>query len=242
LPISWLLAASLALATSACQTVQYRQIQGDFEAAVLADNAQLNPVIDRSTELYEEVAGSLTDERIGKLDPKLRANAWMLRAFSEWRSGQLAKARASAGSGVDAKPAESSRDDVLLQLIPALVIDSEIMNAWVAAGRVTDAAAYAGSQEKDFGTALARVDKAKGRIGPATPLGTIYYVEYQRWRIIQNWREVISRIPDEQRDERRAARERAQVDGKALKDAAQESRDAIPESNFLRQQILAVGG
>lgn len=236
------LVALLALAAPACTTFEYRQVQGDFEEAVLADNAQINPIIDRSQELYEEVAAELTDERIAKLDPRLRANAWLLRSFSEWRSGQLAEARKSAEQGLEADPVEHSRDDILLHLIPALVIDSEVMTAWGASGRQTDPAEYAASWEKDFGTALAKVAEAKARIGPATPSSTTYYVEYQRWRILQNWREVINSIPDAQRAQRTVARDRAKVDGKALQDAAQESRDAIPATHFLRQQIVAQGG
>jgi hypothetical protein len=238
----WVLVALLALATPACSTFQYRQVQSDFEEAVLAENAQLNPVIDRSEELYREVAGTLTAERIAELDPKLRANAWMVRSFSEWRSGQLTKARDSAKAGLEAKPVANSRDDVLLHLIPALVIDSEVMDAWVNSGRQTDPVEYETSQEGDFGTAIEKVDEAKGRIGPATPPSTAYYVEYQRWRLLQNWREVIKNIPDARRAERIAAWSRAKVDGKTLDQAAKESRDAIPNAHFLRQQIVAHGG
>jgi hypothetical protein len=238
----WVLVALLALATPACSTFQYRQVQSDFEAAVLADNAQLHPVIDRSEELYREVAESLTAERIAGLDPELRPNAWMVRSFSEWRSGQLTKARESANEGLEARPVANSRDEVLLHLIPALVIDAEVMDAWVDSGRRTDPVEYETSQEEDFGTAIEKVGEARGRIGPATPPSTAYYVEYQRWRILRNWLSVIAGFPDTEPAEMRAASSRAKVDGKTLDQAAKESRDAIPATHFLRQQIVAQGG
>ena len=230
----------LVLTAVACSTLHYRQIQSDFEQAVLADNAQLDPIIDRSDALYREVAAALTNERIAQLDPQLRANAWMIRAFSEWRSRQLARALASAERGRAAGPVAHSRDDVLLHLIPALVIDSEVMQAWLDAGQTTDPALYASTQETDFRTAVAKIDEARARLGPATPLSTRYYAAYQRWRVLQNWRGVIREIPD--RPARKAARDRAQVGGKPLKEAAAAARDAIPANHFLALQIRAEGG
>ncbi len=229
----WVLVALLVLASVGCATFEYRNVQSEFEEAVISDNAQLDPVIDRSEELYRAVAKSLTDERIAGLDPKLRANAWMIRAFSEWRSGQLAQSRTSATAGLNENPVAHSRDDILLHLIPALIIDSEIMIGWIDAGRRTDPDTYRRSQERDFATAIDKVDEARARIGPPTPRSTAYYVEYQNWRILQNWRLVISKIPD--RDERRAARDRAKVGGKTLAQAAHASRDSIPQGHPLRQ-------
>ena len=190
----WVAIALLALAIPACSTFQYREVQSDFQEAVRADIEERNAVIDRSEGLYQEVVASLTPERINNLDPKLWANAWMIRAYSEWQIGELGKAKESAEKGQGANPVENSRDDVLLHLIPALIIDSDVMNVWVAAGGKTDPVVYADSQENDFKLAIKKVGQAKKRFGPATPVSTKYYVEYQRWRVLQNWRTVVSGI------------------------------------------------
>jgi len=232
--------ALVALSLVGCPTLGYREVQARFEEAVLADNDQLDPIIDRSEALYREVAASLSADEIEGLDEDLRANAWMIRSYSEWRSGQFAEARVSAAQGIAADPVEHSRDDVLLHLIPALVIDSEIMRDWLAADGRTDPDQYAGSQENDFSTALEKVAESRSRVGVSTPPSTTYYVEFQRWRILQNWRQVIQGIPD--RTARNAARDRAKVDGQPLKDAAQASADAIPATHFLSARITSAGG
>ncbi len=89
---------------------------------------------------------------------------------------------------------------------------------------------------------MEKIDAARSRIGPATPASTGYYVEYQRRRILQNWRTVINGIPDAQRNERRATRAKALVGGKTLDEAARKSRNAIPDGHFLRQRIVAQDG
>lgn len=236
---SWLLTIVIALAAVGCTTTEYRQIQSDFEQAVRSDNAQL-ALIDRSGLLYEAVATELSDQRIAELDEKLRPNAWLLRSFSEWRSGKLTEARASAQKGLDANPQAGSRDDVLLHLMPALVIDSEIMTAWAGAGKVTDPANYNASQKRDFETALEKLDDATETFGLNTPQSTKHYVEYQRWRIIQNWREVISRIEDG--PTRIDAKDAALVNGKTLKAAAEAAKNSIPPDDPLRLQIIEQGG
>ena len=55
-----------------------------------------------------------------------------------------------------------------------------------------------------------------------------------------NVREVIKCIPEHA--DRTAAGREAKVDGKTLTEAAKDSRDAIPEGHFLRQEIIAQGG
>jgi hypothetical protein len=243
--IRWALIASLLLvatAATACKTIQYRKVQSQFEEAVRADLEERNPVIDRSDDLYREVVAALTDGQISQLDPKLKANAWMIRSYSEWRRGKFEEADTSAKAGLKANPVKSSRDDILLHLIPALVIDSEVMKAWIAGGEKTDPDLYARLQEEAMRLAIRKLDTTKRRFGQATPASTKYYVDYQRWRILQNWRTLVTKIPSSEAAARSAALARAKVDGKSLKQAAIDSRDAIPEYHFLRQQISAEGG
>jgi hypothetical protein len=124
--------------------------------------------------------------------------------------------------------------------MPTLVIDSQVMQQWRAAGERTDVGQYKALQ-KDFTTALAQIDTSMGRYGPTTPNSTRYYVHYQRWRMMQNWRAVIAAIAD--REERQNAQAAAEsMLGKPLKAAVQEARDAIPTAHFLHQQIVSQGG
>jgi hypothetical protein len=233
------LAAAVAL-TAGCATLHYRDIQADFERAVEADHAeQLQPVID-STALYAAVVDNLSDQQIEALDPKLRANAYLIRSFSAWRARQLELATKSAEAGVrEPGLVANSRDDVLLHLVPALVIDSEIMARWRAADRKTSQDDYP-SYEMDFKTAVEKLDAAAGRIGPPTPESVVHYVTYQRWRIYQNWRGVISGIDDPQT--RQTAKDNAKQGGKSLKQAAAAAKQTIPAGQALHQIMTAQGG
>jgi hypothetical protein len=94
-----------ALALAACASVDYRDVQRDFGAAVLADNVRAADALGALTgseaeRLYGEVRARLTDERIRALDERLRPNAHALRAVAEWRTGRLAEARGTAQAGL----------------------------------------------------------------------------------------------------------------------------------------------
>ncbi len=227
----WLFVALALVAASCPRTLAYREVQEDFETAVLTDGAGLDP---------REVAASLDDARIAQLDPKLRANAWLLRAFAEWRSGALADAKASAGRGISAGPVSGSRDDVLLHLLPALLIDTQVMDAWQAGPKTPTLESYRAGPARDLTTALASLSDAERRIGPATPASTEHYLAYQRWRILQNWREIISHLPSAAA--RNTARAEAQQDGRILREAADAARDSIPRGSPLRHRISTQGG
>ncbi len=229
---SLLLAVSLALVAASCpRTLAYRAVQDDFETAVLADGPGLDP---------QAVVASLDDARIARLDSELRANAWMMRSFSEWRAGALDAAKVSSERGVRAGPVPGSRDDVLLHLVPALVVDSQVMDAWQAGSRTLALADYRAGPGRDMATALAKLEEAQRRYGASTPVSTKHYVAYHRWRLIQNWREIISHLPTPA--ERNAAREQARQDGRSLREAADAARDAIPAGQPLRQRIAEQGG
>jgi hypothetical protein len=230
----------LAVGLAGCPTLHYPKIQSDFQEAVRIDNGtSVQPFTDSSTdELFEDIVRRLSDESIAKLDRRLRPNAWLLRSYSAWRAGDLKDARSSASKGLDAGPADGSRDSVVLTLMPALVIDSEIRERWRADGKVVEPAAYQ-SYERDFATALQKLDAAERQKTAATPLSALYYLQYQRWRILQNWRQVIGTIPE--RTERNDARSSAELKlgGVKLKAAGEKARDAIPPGHQLRALIAA---
>jgi hypothetical protein len=256
----WLVLSWLLLAVTACaglsgmtvgpvETLNYRNVQQRFDEAVQQDNPEtlqraLQPFTEQNNAdlLYQQVANELSDERIANLDARLRANAWLLRGVSEWRLGQLDAALASAQAGLrEPQLRPNSRDAVLLTLLPALIIDAEIQRDWRLAGSKLTAAEYPAYQTK-FETAMKEFAKAEQAIGPATPDGAVYYLRYQKWRVLQNWRAVIGSIDD--RNARNNARQAAKnvLGGDDLRKAALKQRDQIPQNYPLRQLITTQGG
>lgn len=244
---SWIfLAWIVLLVVAGCTTFQYRSVQSDFERAVRIDNGEsLSPFTEESSsEAYREIINQLSEKRIKELDQRLQANAWLLRSFSSWRVGNLGEARGSASKGIrEGQPPAHSRDQVLLLLVPALVADSETMNAWLDAGKKTTSQVYENIHEKDFKLAWDKLLEAEQEIASPTPESTIYYVQYQKWRILQNWRQVISSFPASEVAERRAARERAKDKvGKDLRSAAENAKNKIPSDHTLHKLIETRGG
>jgi hypothetical protein len=77
-----------ATASTVGSTLDYREVQRDFNSAVQADNVRTAEGLGALTstnaeQLYEDVRIRLTDEQISRLDERLRPNAYALRAVSE---------------------------------------------------------------------------------------------------------------------------------------------------------------
>jgi hypothetical protein len=243
----WIVVASILLLVGAgCATFQYRDVQIDFERAVRIDNGEtVSPFTeDNGSAAYQAIIDRLTEEQINNLDDRLKANAWLLRSYSSWRVGDLADARKSANKGLkQGTLRDASRDKVLLLLVPALVVDSETMTTWVGAGRRTSSRNYMDTHEKDFKLAWDKLITAEQQIGEPTPNSTSYYVQYQKWRILQNWRQVIDSFPRGEDTERRAAKDRAKVKvGDALRRTAEKAKDQIPADHTLHKLIEAQQG
>jgi hypothetical protein len=215
-----------ALLLSGCfETLNYRHIQDDFNAAVAADNeVSTVPTADPvgvltsgdAQQRYQEIAARLSDKDIDRLDKRLQPNAYALRAVAQWRCGKLIEARNSATKGLALdNVANSPRDQMVLKIIPALVIDKELVAKFRAAGRAVNEATYNITYPKDFATAAQILKDATNAAQPATPDAVIFYVHLQRWRVLQNWRVVISMI-DGGAPRGAEARTRAQDGAKTL--------------------------
>ena len=229
---------AVAVTAAACQTSGYRNTQKRFDEANRSDAP---PAV------YAEIVEDLDSEKIEGLDPKLHANAWMILAYAQWKTGRLEDAVSSAERGSRASGLEAgTRDAVFLELLPALVVDSEIAADWEKAGRGLSAADYA-DYERKFRTGYGELLAAERAIQPTTSEAAKFYVAYQRWRILNNWRLVIASIatadgqPDftAQGDAGTAA---AGIVGSSLKQAANAARDQIPADDPLRELISAQGG
>lgn len=213
----WTLLSLACLSLSGCglfRTVEHRSLQDEFSAAVRADNNPNHAAFTYENP-YQPVLDRLTDEKLRDLAPKLLPNAYMMRAVAAWRTGDLALARSSASAGLNPElehpAAQGTREDVLLHLLPALVYDSEATRAWIAAGRALTHDGYFGAGQQSeagvddsFAAAFESLQDAIGRFDDeVTPEGVRDYCNYQAWRILLNWEEVLTTL--EPRETRRAA-------------------------------------
>jgi len=231
----------LSLVLCGCSTFEYRSIQSEFEVAAQGDNYTSATTFTESSVFtdpgYEAVLEKLDADYIEQLDEKLRPNACMLKAVSEWRVGKLKEAHVSAIQGLAANPIEHSRDKVVLTLIPALIIDSEIHKNWLNSGKSFSSEEYA-TAKRDFVTALNFVAVAESEFGPATPESAKYYCYYQKWRLIQNWWQVIIKQPEGTSAQLRDEAKR-HLGGKNPVEAAEETKAKIPSNHQLRLLIEA---
>lgn len=245
---------------SSVRTFQYRAVQADFMAAVRDDNvAAVDPLAKSAAGAgYPQIVEQLTPERIAELDPRLRPNAWVIRAYSQWGAAGTpgadtqrltTDAVASAESGIGSIAAsglpKGSRDEVLLTLLPALAIDRHVGADWDRRGRALTPQSYASDFAPRFEGAVTRLDAAADAETAATPNDAKYYLTYQRWRIVQNWSAVILSIAgaDATRSAREAALTKLQAPNgvTTLTKYGDTLRDAIPDGHPLRALIAAQG-
>lgn len=237
--LRYVVSAIFLVTLSACGTLDYRQVQSDFASAVAADNQwSVSPFGANASEgLYIGVESELSRENIEKLDARLRANAWLLRAVSEWRLGKYTEAHASAAAGLrEIQPAqEGSRDHIMLSMLDGLIIDSEL-RAKYNPKESLGLEAYERDFSSDFATGLVQLDRGLTAAGDATPPEIVWYYRYHRWRILNNWGLVISRI--EPQADRRTARSAAEsVVGGKLTEAAKREYLEIPRQHPLAELI-----
>lgn len=194
------MALALLLTLASCRTILYREVQSDFNRAVDADNARAeSPFVD----WYQSVTDTLTDDYIAKLDEKLRPNAWMLRGFSEWRSGNYSNANNSAAKGwqeierqkTTAPNLASSRDGIVLTMLPGLVQDSRLRDRLQATGTHLTVDGYQTNFLPQFKAVLTQFREAKQDFAAPTPPAVKIYWDFQTWRVLQNWRFTIGKLP-----------------------------------------------
>lgn len=229
------LAAALLFSNTQCTTLHYAGIQGDFERAVMAESTQAeSPFVD----WYQTVGATLTDSYILRLDPKLRPNAWMLRALSEWRSGEWAPARRSAAKGLDAGPPEGSRDLVVLSMIDSLTVMTDLERKASATGDDgLSAETYANDYESSLKEAWSSLASVERKFNAATPDAAKDYWNYQRWRFSVAWREVISRIAGESSSRNDASQRAATHVGMSLVAVGEDAKSHVSSSSPFRTRM-----
>lgn len=214
-------------------TLDFHRVETEFDQAFDTDRLYTGR-ISAAPSGYNNVIRSLPQSGIAKLDPQTHATAWMMRAVAEWRTGSFANANASAASGLAAAPRPHSREQVLLTMIPALVIDSQNITAWKAAGMACTAEQYAG-METSYLSALKTLDAAQAVMDSSTPESVRHYHAYQKWRMLFNWETIIDNLSGG-----RAMADdvilkiRPRLDGHDLLDLADAVRQTVPAGNPYR--------
>ncbi len=187
---SWFLAL-LALALVQCTTLDYRNVQTDFEKAAMAEDGGADSVfVDR----YQTVRATLTDGYIMRLDPKLQSNALMLRAVSEWRIGDWTAARQTATKGQSKKPAPGSRDQVVLAMIDGMAAGSEVLAMkGKRDGKIT-AKAYQADYQPVLENGWTSLVEAGDLFTGVTPTSVKDYWHFQRWKLLSIWHDTCTDI------------------------------------------------
>ena len=180
----------LALTGLACATQKQREISRRFESANrMVLSATSSPEErQRAREDFSQVAADLTESRIAKLPPGERADAFVMRAYAQWRTGRLSDARFSCRrAAVDPRVVSGSRTDVMSQLLPGLILASREVARWHVGDRRVSAFGFE-AYEQNFLKALGMVAQAEERLASNTPEETRAFVSFARWSIAADWR------------------------------------------------------
>lgn len=233
---SFIASLLLSLLLSSCQhspgVFDFRALQAKFDAATTAE--RLAPGGSTSAAaIYDEVITALPPAKIKELNSKLRPTAWMMRSVSEWRTGRLNDAAQSAQNGIATNPPDHSREQVLLTLVPALVIDSEAVVAWKTANKSYTADQYTNSAKRSYKAVVRHLNAASDACGTGTDNGTHHYLAYQKWRTLRNWQLIIEYL-DEQQVNQALNSAKPILEGRIPYDAADAARLTVPTGEPLR--------
>jgi len=239
-------AAVLVLA-SGCVTTEFRKIQADFNNAAQADNMQAVSAVGvfaPQAGTYDHVLAELSDDLIGRLDDRLKGNAYAMRSIAQWRTGQFAEAQRTAEFALNPAnvPTLGARDKVLLRLMKALAIDGDLKARFLKLPRddngdmILPDATYQSEYPANFRLAVSEIDKILSEAAGPTPPEIMDYARFQKWRILQNWRIVATRISGDNRPELRNAAVSAEGTGlqKSLKDAIDSAKKEAKDSPLFK--------
>ena len=249
----FLLILMAAWISGCASTVTYRNVQKDFNDAVQADNLPSTTAIGSisSSPLagYEDVLVILDDKYIQSLDPKLKMNAYAMKAVSQWRTGKLAEAKETAATGLAlANVPSSPRDRMVLLIIKPLVNEQDLRFRYLKLRepqRLTETE-YQQTYAKDFADIAAELKDAAAQVTPDLPPDVLYYVYYQRWRVLQDWDMVISHLWDGRdfhSDDSNKIQERAFKDAATdlnvadFKQEIENQKEKIPPGHWLRRYM-----
>ena len=126
-------------------------------------------------------------------------------------------------------------------MIPALVIDAQLVTAFRNGGSKLSKQTYDNQYAANFATAADAMKGVTATLSSATPDSIVHYAHLQRWRILEDWHIVISKIEDGA-PARQAAREDAKqrLGGVDLEAEIKAEEQLIPADDPLRKSIEAL--
>lgn len=232
--------------SSCASTVTYRDIQKDFNEAVQAENVQsveaIGSISSSPLAGYEDVRDRLDDKYIQSLDPRLKMNAYAMKAVAEWRTGKLSEAKQTAATGLALGNVPSSpRDKMVLLIIRPLVNDQDLRVRYrqLPEPKRVSLTEYKNIYAKDFADAAAALKNAAAQAPPDLPEEVVFYVYYQRWRVLQNWNTVINHLwdgKDFKSEESTKIQDQARKDAN-LEDEIDKQKEKIPQGHWLRNYM-----
>jgi hypothetical protein len=187
-----------------CSTINYRNVQEDYNNAVRNEiNSSVIPMSDYKVE-YSWVINALTKENINSLDDRLKGNAYMLLAISHWRINEYKKAKEAVDNAEMVSKAASTnpalalgaRDNIMLKILPSLIAESSKLSKYDKSKGLDE------EQYSSFKTVYKLITKDLQKsftdLNTGNPGAIKFYIAYQNWRVLQNWRIVISTLKTSQ--------------------------------------------
>ena len=227
------LLANCASSPQIVETIQYAGVQKEFRECAAQDN-QLRigakdeqAITNQMKSCYANVVSELKDLDSGQLDSEtLRANAYLLRGISQWRTGDLKGAASSASAGRSQhNMIAGSRDHLFLLLLPGQIANTKMMQAWRSADKKMDTSNHA-TLESHFEDAGRAIRAAERAIQASSSNGAKRYVHSEKARILRNWETMINLsllTENEQQDAHRKAGNAFQ-EGKILEEIIAEAQ------------------
>jgi hypothetical protein len=235
----WVLAVIIILVSGCASTINYKNIQEDFNKAVQADNIQsydpqmLGTLTTTYQQNYEDIIQRLNDPYIQSIDPRLKMNAHTMKAISQWRTGKLDEARQTVAlAQAQSEAVAGPRDKMVLLILPGLIADQELTKKFRLVRKLSGED-YQKYYEKEYYKAVSSLKEAIKQIPVELPENMVNYVHYQRWRVLTNWKIVIASIVG--LNQRKVAIDRAAdlLKTTSLDDEITKEKDSIPQTDDL---------
>ncbi len=248
----WAISFIILFISGCASTINFRDIQRDFNKAVEADNTEtygpqnLGTLTTTYQQNYEDILQRLSEPYIKGLDDRLKMNAYTMKAVSQWRTGKLDEARQTISQS-QPDSAVGARDRMVLMILPALIDDQELTRKYLRLPlpRQVSWEDYEKYYKKGYYQGVWALKEAIRQIPPELPENMVYYVHYQRWRILNNWNIVATSLKagkqkseDDQIEADKDLRVKAgngakDLLGDSLEKEIQKEREAVPETNPL---------
>ena len=214
-----------------CGTLKYRDIQQDFNNAVQNDNITSEVPGSDPQASYQSIILNLTEDFIGGLDARLQGNAYVLKSIAQWRTGQFKDALNS----VDKASAKQlgARDKVMVQLLPIMIAESSLMKGFSQKeGIPYDNYGNYLNKFAGFYRMLNSIDN-----GTESADSIKFYVAYQGWRIMSNWKIVASSVKPATKITDALTKAQSAL-SKDLNSVITDFKSRIPSTHPLAQLIL----